>query len=182
MSPESTIITASSFVPAFQQLPGFVPSWRAKIDDEFLELISFPANDGDSGKESGSDILQLATAVFDICGNDLFMYPEVLLRPGFSSSSSCGHNGHDSFDFCQLRTSQFGCQTWSATRNRSHYPISVFEGAVAVVRAAGFDPKNTRREDMDRLDVRFACGVCSSPDRKVVATWEFAVNNIFEDL
>ncbi|OJA09757.1 hypothetical protein AZE42_01477 [Rhizopogon vesiculosus] len=177
MSPELTTITASSFIPAFQQLPGFVPSWRAKIDGEFLDLIGFLANHGDSGKESGSDILQLATAVFDIYNHDLLMYPEVLLRPGFSSSGSCGHSRHDRFDVCRLRTQQFGCQTWSATRNKSFYPISVFEGAVAVVRAAGFDPKNTRREDMDRLDVRFACGVCSSPARKVVATWEFAIRH-----
>ncbi|OJA09756.1 hypothetical protein AZE42_01476 [Rhizopogon vesiculosus] len=48
MSPESTSITASSFISAFQQLPDFVPSWRAKIDHEFMD--QFEANHDDHGK------------------------------------------------------------------------------------------------------------------------------------
>jgi hypothetical protein len=181
MSPESTTITASSFVSAFQQLPNFVPSWRAKIDREFIDQIRFPENYSDSEKQSDL-VLQLATAVFAVrCGNDhrLHTYPEVLLWPGFFVPSGHASDLHDWMDISVLRMEQFGCWTWSASR-RCLLPntISVFEGTAAVVRSAGFDPKTARPQDMERLDARFACGACSSPGRKVVMNWEMAVNDI----
>ncbi|KAG0709145.1 hypothetical protein DFH29DRAFT_886676 [Suillus ampliporus] len=172
MSPESATITAASFLSAFQQLPNLVSSWRTKIDQEFLNLIRFEENHGDSGKQKGSDWLQLATAVFVVeSGSDsrLLMYPDVLSWPGFFYASFILSND----ELFRLRAKQFGCCRWSTSRHLS--PISVFEGAAAVVQAASLDPKTTRREDMDRLDARFACGECSTPDRKVVMTWEMAV-------
>ncbi|KAG1746741.1 uncharacterized protein EDB91DRAFT_112922 [Suillus paluster] len=170
-SPESTTIAATSFLSAFQQLPDLVSSWRAKIDHDFLDLVRFPENHGDSGKQKGSDWLQLATAVFVMeSGNDcrLMMYPDVLLWPGFFSLSSIPQND----ELFLLRAKQFGCSRWST----AHFSrINVFWGTAAVVQAANLDPKTTRREDMDRLDARFACGKCSTPGRKVVMTWEMAV-------
>ncbi|OAX39063.1 hypothetical protein K503DRAFT_113414 [Rhizopogon vinicolor AM-OR11-026] len=176
MSPESTIITEASFCSAFQQLPDLVSSWRAKIDCEFMDLVRFLENYGDSGKQSGSDFVQLATSAFVMrSGNDhrLLMYPEALLWPGFF----CSRGRADWMDDSLRGVKQFGCLPWSASR--SHYPItiSMFEGAVAVVRASGLDPKTAYRQDMDRLDARFACGKCSSPGRKVVMKWEMAVNH-----
>ncbi|KAG0709159.1 hypothetical protein DFH29DRAFT_820522 [Suillus ampliporus] len=172
MSPESATITATSFLSAFQQLPDLVSSWRTKIDHEFLDLICFEENHGDSGKQKGSDWLQLATAVFVMeSGSDsrLLMYPDVLSWPGFFSLSSISSTD----ELFLLRAKQFGCCRWSTSGHFSR--ISVFEGAAAVVQAANLDPKTTRREDMDRLDARFACGNCSTPGRKVVMTWEMAV-------
>ncbi|KAG2366955.1 hypothetical protein BDR07DRAFT_1479728 [Suillus spraguei] len=155
MSPESATITATSFVSAFQQLPNFVSSWRAKVDHEFLELIRSSDSQGDSGKQKDADCLQLATAVFVVeSGSDrrLLAYPEVLSWPGFFIPASVSLL--DEVYILQVRL--FGCQTWSAVR---HLPrISVFEGTAAIVQAASLDPKTTRREDMDKLDARFACG------------------------
>jgi hypothetical protein len=185
MSPESMTITTSSFISAFQQLPHFIPSWRAKIDDEFMDQIRVPETDDDRGKQSGPDILQLATAAFRMrCNHDhrLLMYPEVLSWPGFFSSSRLD-TYDDSMAVPRLRMKQFGCQTWSASRDR--YPplckINLFEGAAAVVRATGFDPRTARREDMDKLDARLACESCSSPGRKVIMRWDMAVNDNFEN-
>lgn len=178
MSPESTTITASSFVSTFQQLPDLVPSWRAKTDREFMNHIRFPENQGDGGKKRGSDILQLATAVFIVrCDNGcrLFMYPEVLSWPVFFVR---GIHLVDWMGIPRLRKEQLGCWTWSTSR-RFPITISIFEGAATVIRAAGFDPKSTRREDMDRLDARFVCGVCP---QRVIMKWDMAVNVIFEDL
>lgn len=171
-SPESVTITATSFVSAFEQLPDFVSSWRAKIDHDFLDLIHCPENQGDSDKQKDTDCLQLATAVFVVeCGSDrrLLMYPEVLSWPGFFVPAT--NTLPD--EVYQLHVKQFGCRMWSAVR---HLPrTSVFEGTAAVVQAAGLDPKTTRREDMDVLDARFACGECSTSGRKVVMTWDMAV-------
>jgi hypothetical protein len=181
MSPESTTITASSFVSAFQQLPGFVLSWRAKIDREFIDQICFPKNYSDSEKQNDL-VLRLATAVFAVrCGNDrrLHTYPEVLLWPGFCVPWGHAGNVPDWVDTSVILMEPFGCWTWSASRG---YPlpntISVFEGTAAVVRSAGFEPKTARPQDMERLDARFACGACSSPGRKVIMNWEMAVNDI----
>ncbi|OJA13349.1 hypothetical protein AZE42_04511 [Rhizopogon vesiculosus] len=174
MSPESTTITEASFCSAFQQLPDLVSSWRAKIDCEFMDLVRFLENHGDSGKQNGSDFVQLATSAFVMrSGNDhrLLTYPEALLWPGFF----CSRGRVDWMDDSLRGVKQFGCLPWSASR--SHYPITIstFEGAVAVVRASGLDPKTAYRQDMDRLDARFACGKCSSPGRKVIMKWEMAM-------
>ncbi|KAG2056845.1 hypothetical protein BDR06DRAFT_931848 [Suillus hirtellus] len=171
-SPESATITATSFVSAFQQLPDFVSSWRAKIDREFLDLIRCPESQGDGGKQEDADCLQLATATFIVeSGSDrrLLMYPEVLSWPGFFTPAPV-----TLFDEVYLlQVKQFECRMWSAVR---HLPqISVFEGTAAVVQAASLDPKTTRREHMDELDARFACGKCSTPGSKVVMTWDMAV-------
>ncbi|KAG2150222.1 uncharacterized protein EDB93DRAFT_1249795 [Suillus bovinus] len=172
MSPESATVTATSFVSAFQQLPNFVSSWRAKIDREFLDLIRCPESQGDVGKQQDADCLQLATAAFVVeSGSDrrLLMYPEVLSWPGFFAPAPV--TLHDEIYLLQVK--QFGCRMWSAVR---HSPrISVFEGTAAIVQAANLDPKTTRREHMDELDTRFACGKCSTPGRKVVMTWDMAV-------
>lgn len=175
-SPESATITATSFVSAFQQLPDFVSSWRAKIDREFLDLIRSPESQGDSGKQEDADCLQLATATFIVeSGSDrrLLMYPEVLSWPGFFAPAPV-----TLFDEVYLlQVKQFECRMWSAVR---HLPrISVFEGTAAVIQAASLDPKTTRREHMDELDARFACGKCSTPGSKVVMTWDMAVNEIY---
>ncbi|OAX41379.1 hypothetical protein K503DRAFT_506788 [Rhizopogon vinicolor AM-OR11-026] len=174
MSPESTAITASSFISAFQQLPDFVPSWRAKIDHEFMD--QFGANHDDHGKQSGSDILQLATAVFVMrCQNDqrLLMYPEVLLWPGFFFPFE--RDSYNWMSVSTLREEQFGCRTWSASGLPHLSTACVFEKTPALIQALGLDPMTTRREDMNRLDTRFACGACSSPDRKVVMKWDMAI-------
>ncbi|KAG2070169.1 hypothetical protein BDR04DRAFT_1100339 [Suillus decipiens] len=172
VSPESATITATSFVSAFQQLPNFVSSWRAKIDHEFLELIRSSDSQSDIGKQKDADCLQLATAVFVVeSGSDrrLLAYPEVLSWPGFFVPASVPLL--DEVYILQVRL--FGCRMWSAVR---HLPrISVFEGTAAIVQAASLDPKTTRREDMDKLDARFACGKCSTPGRKVVMAWDMAV-------
>ncbi|KAG2042400.1 hypothetical protein BDR03DRAFT_1088221 [Suillus americanus] len=172
MSPESATITATSFISAFQQFPDFISSWRAKIDHEFLDLIRCPESKGDSGKQEDADCLRLATAVFVVeSGSDrrLLMYPEVLSWPGFFAPASATLDD----EVYLLQVKQFGCRMWSAVR---HLPrISIFEGTAAVVQAASLDPKTTRREDMDGLDARFACGKCSTPGRKVVMTWDMAV-------
>ena len=180
MSPESTKITASSFHSAFQQLPEFISSWRAKIDCEFMDHICFPENHDNSENQSGSGFLQLATSVFVVqSGNDhrLFMYPEVLLWPGFfcPPERSIG----DMIDVSLPGVGLFGCLPWSASR--SFYPttINLFDGTATVVRASGLDPKTASRQDMNVLDARFACGKCSSPGRKVVMTWEMAVDDHF---
>lgn len=172
MSPESATITATSFISAFQQFPDFISSWRAKIDHEFLDLIRCPESKGDSGKQEDADCLRLATAVFVVeSGSDrrLLMYPEVLSWPGFFAPASATLDD----EVYLLQVKQFGCRMWSAVR---HLPrISIFEGTAAVVQAASLDPKTARREDMDGLDARFACGKCSTPGRKVVMTWDMAV-------
>ncbi|KAG1741054.1 hypothetical protein EDB19DRAFT_1908083 [Suillus lakei] len=174
VSSESATITATSFLSAFQQLPDFVSSWRAKIDHEFLNLIRFPENYGDSGKQKDSDFLQLATAAFVVesgNGSDrrLLTYPDVLSWPGFFAPASVPLLD----ELYLLRMKQFGCRMWSAVGFSPR--ISVFEGTATVVQAASLDPKTTRREDMDGLDARFACGKCSTPGRKVVMTWDMAV-------
>ncbi|KAG2141345.1 hypothetical protein DEU56DRAFT_734280 [Suillus clintonianus] len=178
-SPESAAITATSFISAFQQLPDSVSSWRAKIDREFLDLVRFPENHGDSGKQNDPDCLQLATAVFVVeSGSDrrLLMYPDVLSWPGFCVPAPVALRD----ELYSLQVKQFGCRMWSGVR---HSPrISVFEGAAAIVQAASLDPKTTRGEDMDGLDARFACGKCSTPGKKVVMTWKMAVNEIYADL
>ncbi|KAG1869591.1 hypothetical protein F4604DRAFT_1584420 [Suillus subluteus] len=178
MSPESATIAATSFISAFQQLPKFISSWRAKIDCEFLDLIRSPQSEDDSGRQEDADCLQLATAVFIVqSGSDrrLLMYPEVLSWPGFFAPASTTLDD----EVYLLQVKQFGCRMWSAVR---HHPrISIFEGTAAVVQAASLDPKTTRREDMDRLDARFACGKCSTPGKKVVMTWDMAVNEIYAD-
>jgi hypothetical protein len=172
MSPESATITATSFTPAFQQLPEFVSSWRAKIDHEFLDLVCCPENEDDSEKQEDVDCLQLATAVFVVeSGSDrrLLMYPEVLSWPGFFAPPSTILDD----EIYLLQVQHFGCRMWSAVRHNPR--ISIFEGTAAIIQAASLNPKTARREDMDELDARFACGKCSTPGRTVVMTWDMAV-------
>jgi len=178
MSPESATITATSFTPAFQQLPEFVSSWRAKIDHEFLDLVCCPENEDDSEKQEDVDCLQLATAVFVVeSGSDrrLLMYPEVLSWPGFFAPPSTILDD----EIYLLQVQHFGCRMWSAVRHNPR--ISIFEGTAAIIQAASLNPKTTRREDMDELDARFACGKCSTPGRTVVMTWDMAVNDNYAD-
>jgi hypothetical protein len=104
----------------------------------------------------------------------LLMYPEALSWPGFFCPPK-----HRFGEVSLPGVKQFDRLPWSVRKSLYLTTINVFEGATAVVRASGLDPKTAYRQDMDKLDARFSCGKCSSPGRKVVMRWEMAVNGMF---
>jgi hypothetical protein len=194
-APATINLTATDFTPLVSLLPTLAKRWRANIELEYTQHVS--SNERTAASDS---VLDLVTSC-KRCGSIRF-FPDSLVH-------EC-HNlprGRRKEDQPKYKKKQ----TWQETedikngidlirrlpvyeraaRDLSAYvPWSCdqdsFEKEIGVVRkiveACGKRHNKVTCTQMDDLDVRLSCDLCSQNGRMVVATWRSAVSSIFLSL
>ncbi|KIM87996.1 hypothetical protein PILCRDRAFT_814671 [Piloderma croceum F 1598] len=192
-TPATINLTAADFAPLISHLPTLAKRWHANIELEYLQHVS--SNEHTAAPDS---VLDLVTSC-KRCGGILF-FPDSLVHECHNLPR--GRRKEDQPKYKKNRTWQETEDIRNgidlirrlpvyerAARDLSAYvPWSCeqdsFEKEIAVVRkiveACGKRPNKVTCTQMDHLDVRLSCDLCSQNGRMVVVTWRSAIHHALE--
>jgi hypothetical protein len=191
-APTTTVaLTDEDFAPLISLLPTLAQRWRASIESQYIQHVS--SNERTVASDS---VLDLVTSCKH-CGNILF-FPDGLahechnLPRGRRKDQQPKYKKKRTWE--ELQEIEAGLDLIRllpvyerAARDLSAYvPWSCdqdsFEKEIGVVRniveACGKCPDKVTCTEMDGLDARLSCDMCSQNGRMVVVTWRSAVSPI----
>jgi len=188
--PETTALTAADFRPLISLLPTLAQRWRTNIESQYIQHIS----SNERTTASGS-VFELFTSCRRCC--NILFFPDSLTHECHNLPR--GRRKEDEPKFKKTRSWQETQEYLEerdlirrlpvyerATRCLSAYvPWSCdhdsFEEESGVVRkivvACGQLHQNVTCTEMDNLDVRLSCGMCSQKGRMVIVTWRSAIHH-----
>ncbi|KAJ7596502.1 hypothetical protein C8J56DRAFT_774219 [Mycena floridula] len=185
----------SEIDPDFDTIIPFIPdlfaTWREAKEQKLKDLIG-----GDEESDTNPN-LELASFLF-ICqpctprralsflnlfsasanSNPTVWFPEALSHHCCSLAASLPWTGRESTDVAaNLTTQHRKRREWTPTYHK--IDSSGHVGVKAIIEAAGLDPETATVDDMDQLDIYFACTTCesdfSSRPKIVARGWRKAV-------
>jgi hypothetical protein len=176
-NPNYVEVTKETFKEAMDRLPQLIDDWRVAKDAELVCILNKQASGSHLKESSPVDnraLLELATTSFRcrICSSTI-LYPRILVH---SCTHSLRLSWRDYDDSHSILCRNIDDEPWNFAGDR----VSVDEqGKIAanlVVRSCGLDPSTTSASEMDDLDARFECTVCSNVHLgRLVMGWTAAV-------
>jgi hypothetical protein len=190
-APTTTTLTAEDFAPLISLLPTLTQRWHANIESQYIQHVS------SNERTVASDlVLDLVTSC-KLCETTLF-FPEGLahechnLPRGRRKDQQPKYKKKRTWE--ELQDIQAGrdlirllpVYERSARVLSAYVPWSCdqdsFEKEIDVVRniveACGKCPDKITCTEMDGLDARLSCDMCSQDGRMVVVTWRSAVSPV----
>ncbi|KDQ62605.1 hypothetical protein JAAARDRAFT_465990 [Jaapia argillacea MUCL 33604] len=174
-------------------LPALIDSWETTRAGELLKLIpsDFLPKRTKKSTRNVVNMLDLAVAIFQCqkCA-EIRAYPSVMVhRCQYSERSSRPDNvprrDHNHKKTSSLANLEYETTAISALRSHFWSPSSLqwnpwLPKVSVVVKVCGLDPKSATTGDMDKLDARFNCAICSagSKGKKIeVMDWRTAMDH-----
>ena len=189
--PAATTLTATDFTPLITLLPTLAQRWRTDIESRYIQHVS--SNEHTVASDSAFELVTRCKR----CRNTLF-YPDALSHECHNLPRGRRKQDQPKYKktrtWQELRDIQNGFDLIRrlplyerATRDLSRYvPWSCdqdsFEEETALVRkiveACGELHNDITCTEMDNLDTRLSCDVCSQDGRMLIVTWRSAVGPI----
>ncbi|KDQ18185.1 hypothetical protein BOTBODRAFT_42588 [Botryobasidium botryosum FD-172 SS1] len=153
------------FEDVMSLLPEAIVLWRSSLETSFTALLPEP--------DRTKDHLQLATTIFSSSGpQDVNFYPTVLLHRHITgkrimkpSSTSEMPEVEESFQ-------------WKVPKKSFKFNEQASNIAKNVIMACGMDPATTTPADLDELDARFVCMMCTKFSKSLLAmTWRKSLHH-----
>jgi len=190
-APTTTTLTAEDFAPLISLLPTLTQRWHANIESQYIQHVS------SNERTVASDlVLDLVTSCKH-CGNILF-FPDGLAHECHNLPH--GRRKDQQPKYKKKRTREelqeiearldlihllpvyehAACDLsaympWSCDQDSFEKEITVIRN---IVEACGKCPDKVTCTEMDGLDARLSCDMCSQNGRMVVVTWCSAVSPI----
>ncbi|KAF8643791.1 hypothetical protein AX16_008810 [Volvariella volvacea WC 439] len=153
----SATLTDAELKATRERLPEFVQTWRSACDAILLGIVPTAR-------------LDLATTFFSCsCCTDPISYPRILVHACLTR----GKEQQNCVD--QELVMMTEAQPWRVGAEGVRFHERAWRQAAGILTALGMDPDTTTPEQMDELDPRVECALCSSPGRRVVMRWRAAV-------
>ncbi|KAH7922987.1 hypothetical protein BV22DRAFT_1093666 [Leucogyrophana mollusca] len=173
--PADVTVDAAMFNATFIKLPELAAEWQRSVESQLAKLCATPDGGSSSKGTSARQQLKLATSVFFLNPwQGCMVYPDVLAHECFIKlvpkprRSSLEHPIYSVMNGVPWRLKGASGESVVKVAN---------DAAAAIVLACGLDPRHATIDDMERLDARLACELCSrsGPRRaQKVMTWKAA--------
>lgn len=179
-TPTDTEVNEASFQSAIAKLPDLVHDWRIAKDAELLQILATGVGSQISEADS-MDPGQLNRAtVYFACkscgGGHPICYPRILVHKCISAPD--GRQWSTQSDGLSVQDHLWGVLRqvpWNLDNKVSSYH-SAAAGVTSILETLKLDPGTTTSEQLDNLDARFECLICTNITQvRLAYNWRAAV-------